>query len=111
MINLCESSSNREKVCLQIQEFLLKKSATFMQIVEICAADKAAVSDFLDELVNEGKVVIRFKRKHGLDKYALSDKGKEMMNLFLEKQKIKTRIDQMSHEKFQEFKKFFEALV
>ena len=45
-------TSKKEKVYFQIQRFLLKKSATFMQIVEICDVDKATVSKYLDNLID-----------------------------------------------------------
>ena len=102
---------SREKVCFQIQEFLLKKSATFMQIVEICDADKAKVSDYLTELLDEDKILLKPKRKQGIDKYALTEKGKDTTIRLLEKQKIKKQIDQMSTEKFQEFKKFIDFMM
>ena len=111
VIDLSEGAPSREKVCFQIQEFLLKKSANFMQIVEICDVYKATVSNYLNVLVDEGKVVLKPKRKQGIDKYALSKKGKDMIILLLEKQKIKTQIDQMSPQKFQGFKKFLDFLV
>ena len=107
-IDLSEGASSREKVCFQIQEFLLQKSASFMQIVEVCDADKATVDKYLSELVDEGNVVLKPKRKQGIEKYMLSDAGKDKITLLLEKQKIKTQIDQMSPEKFQEFKRFLE---
>ena len=105
-MDLSEGVSSRERVCFQIQEFLLKKSAKFMQIVEICDVDKATVSKQLGELVDEGNVVLKPKRKQGIEKYVLTVKGKDEITLLLEKQKIKTQIDQMSPEQFQEFKKF-----
>ena len=111
MIDLSEGAPSREKVCFRIQEFLLKKSASFMQIVEICDVDKATVSSYLNMLVDEGKVVLKPKRKQGIDKYALSNNGKDTIILLLEKQKIKTQIDQMSPEKFQGFKKFLDFVV
>jgi len=105
-MDLSEGVSSREKVFFQIQEFLLKKSAKFMQIVEICDVDKATVSKYLGELVDGGKVVLKPKRKQGIEKYALTVKGKDEITMLLEKQKIKTKIDEMSQQKFQEFKKF-----
>ena len=62
-------------------------------------------------LVDEGKVVLKPKRKQGIDKYALSNKGKDEIMLLLEKQKIKTQIDQMTPQKFQEFKKLLNFVV
>ncbi|PVX24122.1 MAG: hypothetical protein CW691_08525 [Candidatus Bathyarchaeum sp.] len=109
VIDLSEGISTRERVCFQIQEFLLKKSASFMQIVEICDVDKATVGDYLSVLVDEGMVVLKPKRKQGIDKYVLTDKGKDTIILLLEKQEIKTKIDQMSARQFQEFKKFLVA--
>ena len=82
-----------------------------MQIVEICDVDKATVSNYLTVLVDEGKVVLKPKRKQGIDKYALSDNGKDAITLLLEKQKIKTQIDQMAPQKFQEFKKLLDFVV
>ena len=82
-----------------------------MQIVEICDVDKATVSGYLNVLVDEGKVVLKPKRKQGIDKYALSDSGKDTITLLLEKQKIKTQIDQMPPQKFQEFKKLLDFVV
>ena len=80
-----------------------------MQIVEMCDADKATVSKYLSELVDGEKVVVKPKRKQGIEKYALSVKGKDAITLLLEKQKIKTIIDDMSPEKFQEFKRFLKS--
>jgi len=111
VINLSEGALSREKVCFQIQEFLLSKSANFMQIVEICDVDKATVSKYLSELVDEGKIVLKPKRKQGIDKYTLTDKGKDKITLLLEKQKIKTQIDQMPPEQFQVFKKFLDFMA
>ena len=111
MICLSEGASSREKVCFQIQEFLLKKSAKFIQIVEICDVDKATVSKYLSELVDEGKILLKPKRKQGIEKYALTEKGKDTITRLLEKQKIKNQIDQMSPEKFQELKKLLEFIV
>ena len=82
-----------------------------MQIVEICDADKAKVSDYLTELLDEDKILLKPKRKQGIDKYALTEKGKDTTIRLLEKQKIKKQIDQMSTEKFQEFKKFIDFMM
>ena len=111
MIVLSEAESSKAKVCFQIQEFLLQKSASFMQIVEVCEADKATVEKYLSELVDEGNVVLKPKRKQGIEKYMLSDAGKDKITLLLEKQKIKTQIDQMPPEKFHEFKRFLEFVA
>ena len=111
MINLPKGESSREQVCWQIQEFLLNNSATFIQIVESCNAAKATVNKYLTLLVDEGKIIWKPKRKHGKNKYALSNKAKNEIILLLEKQKIKTQIDHMSPQKFQEFKKFLVFLV
>jgi len=111
VMDLPEGVPSREEVCFQIQEFLLKKSAKFMQIVDICDVDKATISNYLNVLVDEGKVVLKPKRKQGINKYVLSKKGKDMIMFLLEKQKIKTQIDQMSPQKFQGFKKFLDFLV
>ncbi|MCJ7614372.1 hypothetical protein MUO71_06405 [Candidatus Bathyarchaeota archaeon] len=104
-----ESSS--EKVCWEIQEFLFNNSSTFTQIVESCNATKATVSKYLNELVDEGKIIWKPKRKRGESKYALSNKTKEETKLLMEKQKIKTKIDQMSPQNIQEFKKLLDFLV
>ena len=106
MIVLSEEATSKENVCFQIQEFLLQKSASFMQIVEVCDAPKETVNDYLNALMAKKHIVLKPKRKQGIDKYALTDKGKDVITLLLEKQKIKTQIDQMSPEKFQEFKRF-----
>jgi len=111
VIVLSEAAPSKEKVCFQIQEFLLKKSASFMQIVEICDTEKSMVSEYLGELVDEGHVVLKPKRKQGIDKYTLTDKGKDKITLLLEKQKIKTQIDQMPPEQFQVFKKFLDFMA
>ncbi|PVX27879.1 MAG: hypothetical protein CW716_00010 [Candidatus Bathyarchaeum sp.] len=103
--------SSREKAHFQIRKFLLKKSASFMQIVEICDVDKAAVEKYLNELVDQGQVVLKPKRKQGIEKYALTDAGKDAITLLLEKQKIKTQIDNMTPERFQDFKKFLDFMV
>lgn len=110
MIYLSEETSKKE-VSFQIQEFLLKKSANFMQIVDVCNVDKAKVSKYLNELIDDGNIVLKPKRKQGIDKYALTNKGKNSITLLLEKQKIKTQIDQMSSEKFLEFKQLLGFLV
>ena len=111
VINLPKGESSREQVCWQIQKFLLNNSATFTQIVESCDAAKAAISKYLTELVDDGKVIWKPKRKHGKNKYALSNKAKDEIMLLLEKQKIKTQIDQMTPKKFQEFKNLLNFLV
>ena len=108
---LSERQSTKEEVCFQIQEFLLKKSANFRQIVEVCDVDKDTVSKYLDELLDKGKIVLKPKRKQGIEKYALTVKGKDTTTLLLEKQKIKRQIDQMPPKKFQEFKKFLVFMV
>lgn len=106
MIKVSEGVSSKGKVCFQIQKFLLKKSATFMQIVDICDVDKATVSKYLADLVEKGTIVLKPKRKQGIEKYTLTTKGKETTKFLLEKQTVKVQIDKMSPEKFQEFKKF-----
>ena len=111
MINLPKGESSSEKVCWEIQEFLFNNASTFTQIVESCNAAKATVNKYLTELVDEGKIIWKPKRKHGKNKYALSNKAKNGIILLLEKQKIKTQIDQMTPQKFQEFKKFLDFLV
>ena len=82
-----------------------------MQIVESCDAVKATVSKYLTELVDEGKIIWKPKRKRGESKYALSNKTKDEIKLLMEKQKIKTKIDQMSPQKIQEFKKLLAFLA
>ena len=111
VINLSEGELSREQACWQIQEFLLNNSATFTQIVESCDASKATIGKYLTELVDEGKIIWKPKRKHGKNKYALSNKTKKEVILLLEKQKIKTQIDQMSSQNFQEFKKLLDFLA
>lgn len=103
--------STKEKVNFQIQQFLLKKSASFHQILEVCDAPKETVNNYLDELVNTGNVVIKPKRKQGIDKYALTDKGTDEITLLLEKHKVKTQIDQMIPERFEQFKRFVDFLA
>ena len=111
VIILPKGESSREQVCWQIQEFLLNNSATFTQIVESCDAAKATVSKYLTELVDEGTIIWKPKRKRGKNKYELSEKAKDEVVLLLEKQKIKTQIDQMSPQKFQELKHFLTFMV
>jgi predicted transcriptional regulator len=111
VIDLSEAAINRKKICFQIQELLLKKSANFIQIVEICDVDRATVSMYLNELIEDGNIVLKPKRKQGIEKYALTTKGKNTITLLLEKQKIKTQIDQMSPKKFLEFKQLLGFLV
>ena len=111
VINLQRGESNQELVCWQIQEFLFNNSSTFKQIVEGCDADKVTVSKYLTELFDEGTVIWKPKRKRGVNKYALSSKAKDKTMLLLEKQKIKTQIDQMAPKKFQEFKNLLDFLV
>ncbi|MBT8172099.1 hypothetical protein KJN74_04440 [Candidatus Bathyarchaeota archaeon] len=106
-----EEDSNREKVCLKIQELLIKKSSNFKQIVENCDVEKGIVSKYLDELIIKGNVVLKRKRKQGIEKYGLSKKGKENITILLEKQKIIKQINQMAPEKFQEFKKFLDFVI
>ena len=111
VINLQRGESNQEQVCWQIQEFLFNNSSTFKQIVEGCDADKVTVSKYLTELFDEGTVIWKPKRKRGVNKYALSSKAKDKTMLLLEKQKIKNKIDQMTPENFQKFKKLLDFLV
>ncbi|MEJ2241944.1 MAG: hypothetical protein P8Y18_07360 [Candidatus Bathyarchaeota archaeon] len=101
---MSNGETSKEEVFFQIQKALLKKSSTFMQIVEICDADKATVSEYLDELVNIGAIILKPKRKQGIEKFTLTVKGKEKTRLILEKQKVKKQVDQMSSKKFKEFK-------
>jgi predicted transcriptional regulator len=103
---LLKEPSTKEKVHFQIQRFLLKKSASFMQIVEVCDSPKQTVNKYIDELVKIGNVVLKPKRKQGIEKYALTSKGKKTITLLLEKQKVKTQINQMTSERFEQFKKF-----
>ena len=111
VINLVNGESGREQVCMQIQVFLYNNSATFRQILESCDVTKVTVNKYLTELVDEGKVIWKPKRKHGKNKYALSNKAKDEIMLLLEKQKIKTQIDQMTPKKFQEFKNLLNFLA
>lgn len=108
---MTNGTAKKEKVYFQIQRFLLKKSATFMQIVEICDVDKATVSKYLDNLIDEGTIILKSKRKQGIEKYTLTSKGKETTKLLLDKEKIKSQIDQMSLEKFQDFKNFIDFMI
>jgi len=111
VITLPKGELSREKICFEIQESLLSKSATFTQIVESCNAAKATVSKYLDELVEEGKIIWKPKRNRGKNKYALSTEAKVEIMILLEKQKIKTQIDQMTPKNFQEFKKLLNFLT
>jgi len=111
VINLPEVESSREQVCRQIQVFLFNNSSTFRKILESNDITKDILTKYLTELVDEGKVIWKPKRKHGKDKYGLSPEAKDEIILLLEKQKIKTQIDQMTPEKFQEFKKVLNFLV
>ena len=108
---LPKGESSSEQVCWEIQEFLFNNSSTFTQIVESCTAAKATVSKYLNELVDEGKIIWKPKRKRGESKYALSTGAKAEVKLLLEKQKIKIQIDKMSAQKIQEFKKLLVFLV
>jgi hypothetical protein len=69
------------------------------------------VSEYLSELVGEGKIVVKPKRKQEIEKYALSLEGRKMTKLLLEKRKIKNQIDRMLPHKFQEFKKFLQFMA
>jgi predicted transcriptional regulator len=111
MIKVPNETSKKEKVSFQIQKFLIKKSANFTQIVEICDVDKATVSKYLNELVDEGTIVLKPKRKQGIEKYTLTTKGKETTRLLLEKEKIKEQIDAMPSGKFQDFKCFIDFMI
>lgn len=111
MIDLLEGTINRKKICFQIQELLLKKSSNFIQIVEICDVDRATVRMCLNELIDDGNIALKPKRKQGIEKYSLTTKGKDTITLLLEKQKIKTQIDQMSPKKFLEFKQLLGFLA
>lgn len=108
---MSNGTSSKEKIYFQIQKALLKRSSTFVQIVEICDVDKATVSKYLSELINDGTIILKPKRKQGIEKYTLSVKGKETTKLLLEKQKIKKQIDQMEPKKFQEFKNFVNFML
>lgn len=110
MIVLFKQPSTKEKVHFQIQQFLLKKSASFVQILEVCNAPKETVDKYLDELVKLGNIVLKPKRKQGIEKYALTTKGTDVITLLLEKQKVKTQIEEMSPERFEQFKKFVDFL-
>lgn len=110
VIVLFKQPSTKEKIHFQIQQFLLKKSANFMQILEVCDAPKETVNQYLDELIKKGNVVLKPKRKQGIEKYALTDKGTDVIKLLLEKQKVKTQIEEMSPEKFEQFKKFLDFM-
>jgi len=111
VIYLPKGGSSRDIVCLQIQKFLLNNSSNFTQILESCDVAKAKVSKYLNELVDEGKIIWKPRRKHGKNKYALSKKAKHEIKLLVEKLKIKTQIDQMVPQKFQAFKKLFKFLI
>ena len=111
MIVLSEEATSKETVYFQIQAFLLEKSASFMQIVGVCDAPKETVNDYLNELIDKKHIVLKPKRKQGIDKYALTDKGKDVITLLLEKQKTKAQIDKMPPETFQQFKKFLDFLA
>ena len=76
MITLPKGESCREKVHWQIQEFLLKGPATFTKIIEVCDAARATVSKYLDDLVEEEKVIWKPQRKRGKSTYELSNKMK-----------------------------------
>ncbi|MDG6222180.1 MAG: hypothetical protein QCH99_02845 [Candidatus Bathyarchaeota archaeon] len=108
---MSEQATTKEKICFQIQAFLLNKSANFMQIVEVCDAPKETVNDYLNDLIDINHVVLKPKRKQGIEKYALTDKGKNAITLLLEKQNIKTQIDKMTSEQFLQFKKFLDFIV
>jgi len=110
VITLPEGELNGEKLCFEIQKYLLSKSATFTQIVENCNEAKATISKYLDKLVDEGKIIWKPKRNRGKNKYALSNTAKDEIMLVLEKQKIKHQIDQMTPNNFHEFKKFLDFL-
>ena len=111
MIILPKVESTREQVCRQIQVFLFNNSSTFRKILESNDITKETLTKYLAELVDEGNVVWKPKRKHGKNKYGLSAKAKDAIMLLLEKQKIKTQIDQMAPQQFQEFKKLLVFLV
>jgi len=104
VIYLPKGESSRDIVCWQIQ-------CARTQILESCDATKATVGKYLNELVDEGKIVWKSKRKHGKNKYALCKKAKHEIKLLMKKQKIKTQIDQMAPQKFQEFKKLLNFVV
>lgn len=106
-----QGESSREKVSRQIQEFLLNGPATSTKIVESCSAAKATVYKYLNELVEEGKVIWKPQRERGKSTYELSNEAKDEIKLLLEKQEIQKKIDQMTPQKIQEFKKFLDFLV
>jgi hypothetical protein len=108
---LFKEPTTKEKVHFQIQQFLLKKSASFNQILEVCEAPKETVNKHLDELLKTGNVALKPKRKQGIEKYALTTKGTDEISLLLEKHKVKTQIEEMSPEQFEHFKKFFDFMV
>ena len=106
-----QGQSSREEVRLQIQKFLLNGAASSTKIVQVCDAAKATVYKYLNELCEEGKVIWKPERKRGKSTYELSNEAKDEVKHLLEKQEIKTRIDQMTPQKIQEFKKFLDSLV
>ena len=103
--------SSRDKVCWQIQKFLFNGSATSTEIVEACDAAKATVYKYLKELYEKGKVIWKPQRERGKSTYELSNEAKDEVKHLLEKQEIKTKIDQMTPKKIQELKKFLDFLV
>lgn len=111
MIVLSEEKLIKKKIRFKIQKLLNKKSSNFKQIVESCDVEKIMVSKYLKELIDEGNVVLKRKRKQGIEKYGLSENGKKSIMILLEKQKIKSLIDQMSPEKFQNFKNFLVFMI
>ncbi|MDH5745437.1 MAG: hypothetical protein OEZ21_00575 [Candidatus Bathyarchaeota archaeon] len=112
VISLRKGESSREQVRWQIQKFLfLNGPATSTDIVKTCNAVKATVYKYLNELYDEGKLIWKPQRKRGKSTYELSNEAKDEVKLLLEKQEIKTKIDQMAPQKIQEFKKFLDFLV
>jgi len=111
VINLPKTESSKEQVCRQIQVFLFNNSSTFRKILESNDVTKETLTKYLNDLVDEGKVIWKPKRKHGKNKYGLSPEAKDEIMLLLEKQKIKTQIDKMTPIKFLEFKKLLDFLV
>jgi len=112
VISLPKGESSREQVRWQIQKFLfLNGPATSKEIIEACDVAKATVYKYLNELCDEGKLIWKPQRKRGKSTYELCNEAKDEVKLLLEKQGIKTKIDQMTPQEIQEFQKFLDFLV
>jgi len=108
---MVRGESSRGKVRLQIQQFLLNGPTTSTKIVTACNSAKATVYKYLNELIEEGKVIWEPQRGRGKSTYELSNEAKDEIKLLVEKREIRKKIDQIPPEFLQDLNKLLDSLV